>query len=729
VAERSNLAGRAGKWSAAHWKTAAIGWVVLTVSAMVLGSAIGLNALGDSQSGSGETAQAQSMLRSANFLSPATEAVLVQRRDGARIVGEPTYTVAIASLVQTLERRPELTNIRSPLDPVHTGLVSPDGRSAIIQFDVRGNADSSADRIQPALDAVAGTQRANPEYRIEEFGLASANHVIGATVTNDFKRAEYTSLPITLAILLLAFGALVAALIPVVLGFTAVLGAIGICVLISQFYALPNFLDSVILMMGMAVGIDYSLFYLQREREERRRGASPNGALLTAARTSGRAVLISGMTVLIAMAGMFFAGNPIFTSMGLATMVVVFLAMIGSVTVVPALLHKLGDRVDRGRVPFIHGNRGEGRLWRSILWPALSRPKLAVALSGGLLFAAALPVLTMHTKLPSFTDLPHNLPIVRTYERMTSSFPGAPTPAVVVLRAHPVTAPAVQAQVKELQRRALASGQVRAPISVRTSPDGTVEEINLPLVGGGDDATSMRALALLRGSLLPETVGRVGDIEYATTGVAAATKDFNDLMKARLPFIFAFVLGLAFVLLLFTFRSIVVPLTAIVLNLLSVGAAYGLLVLIFQHHWAEGLLGFTSNGGVTSWLPMFLFVVLFGLSMDYHVFIVSRIKELVDSGESNEDAVLHGISRTAPSVTSAAAVMVAVFLIFATLTLLQFKQMGLGLAIAIAVDATVVRAVLLPATMKLLGDWNWYLPRWLEWLPSEERRPPRMLAD
>ena len=378
MAARTNLAGRAGRWSAAHWKTAALGWFVLTFAAFAFGSAIGLNALGDSQSGSGQTAQAEAMLSSADFRSPATEAVLVQRRDGARVVGEPTYIVAIASLVQTLERRPELTNIRSPLDPVHTGLVSADGRSAMIQFDVRGNADTAKERIQAALDAVAGTQRANPEYRIEEFGLASANHVIGATVTNDFKRAEYTSLPLTLVILLLAFGALVAALIPLMLGFTAVLGAIGITILISHGYALPNFMDSVILMMGMAVGVDYSLFYLQREREERRTGASPDRALMTAARTSGRAVLISGATVLIAMAGMFFAGNPIFTSMGLATMIVVFLAMIGSVTVLPALLHKLGDRVDRGRVPFVGGTRGDGRLWRSILWPALHRPTLAV---------------------------------------------------------------------------------------------------------------------------------------------------------------------------------------------------------------------------------------------------------------------------------------------------------------------------------------------------------------
>ncbi|HVU75931.1 MAG TPA: MMPL family transporter [Gaiellaceae bacterium] len=714
MAVTRNLAGRAGRWSAAHWKRASVGWFALTFAAFFAASAVGLNRLGDSQSGSGETARAESMLRHADFLSPARESVLIQARDGSRVAGTPRLQSAEASLVQTLSGLAVVGDVARPV-------LSRDGRSSLIQFAITGSADTADKRVQPALDAVAAAQAGNPTFRIEEFGMASANHVIGETVTNDFRRAEYTSIPVTLAILLLAFGALVAALLPVVLGFTAVLGAIGLSILLSHAYPIPSFMDSVILMMGMAVGIDYSLFYLQREREERRRGESPAAALLTAARTSGRAVLISGVTVLIAMAGLFFAGNPIFTSMGLATEIVVLLAMVGSVTVLPALLHALGDRVDRGRVPFAGGGRrGEGRAWRAILHPALAHPKLAVLGAGGLLLAAASPALSIHTKLPSFTDLPHDVPIVRTYERLIAAFPGAPTPAVVVVRAPDVTAPAVRDQIAELERRALASRQVRAPISTRVSPDRTVAEIDLPLVGTGDDRASMRALALVRGTLLPQTIGSLPAAEYATTGVAAATEDFNALMKQRLPIVFAFVLALAFVLLLLTFRSVVVPLTAIVLNLLSVGAAYGLLTLAFQHTWFEGVLGFTSNGGITSWLPMFLFVVLFGLSMDYHVFIVNRVKELADRGLSTEEAVRQGIVRTAPSVTSAAAVMVAVFAIFATLSLLQFKQLGFGLAVAIAVDATIVRAVLLPATMKLLGPWNWYLPRWLEWLPNGE---------
>jgi RND superfamily putative drug exporter len=308
---------------------------------------------------------------------------------------------------------------------------------------------------------------------------------------------------------------------------------------------------------------------------------------------------------------------------------------------------------------------------------------------------------------------------VGTFERITAAFPGSPAPATVVIKADDVTSPRVQAAIRELEHDALASKQMNPPISVRVNHDKTVAAVDIPLAGSGDDETSFAALNTLRHDLLPGTVGELGDnVDYAVTGNTAGTKDFNDQMKHRLPIVFAFVLGLAFVLLLLTFRSIVIPIKAILLNLLSVGAAYGLLVLIFQHTWAEGIFGFQSNGAIASWLPLFLFVILFGLSMDYHVFILSRVKELVDRGQKTEDAVQNGITATAGSVTSAAAVMVAVFAIFATLSMIDMKQMGLGLALAILIDATIVRAVLLPSVMKLLGEWNWYLPRWLEWLPS-----------
>jgi RND superfamily putative drug exporter len=335
-----------------------------------------------------------------------------------------------------------------------------------------------------------------------------------------------------------------------------------------------------------------------------------------------------------------------------------------------------------------------------------------------LLLLAATPTLSMHTKLPSFTDMPRELPIVKTYKAVIAAFPGAPTPADIVIGAPNVRAPAVRATIDGMEHAALATHQMFPPVLTVISRDNTVADVQIPIAGNGDNAASLAALATLRNDVLPSTLGTQTGIQYAVSGQTAGTHDFNELMKARMPWVLAFVLALAFCLLLATFRSIVIPIKAIVLNLLSVGAAYGLLVLIFQHNWAQGILGFTSNHAITSWLPMFLFVVLFGLSMDYHVFIISRIKELHDSGHSTEEAVSLGIRRTAGTVTSAAMIMVAVFAIFGTLRMIMMKQLGVGLGLAVLIDATIIRGVLLPAAMKLLGDWNWYLPRWLDWVPS-----------
>jgi uncharacterized membrane protein YdfJ with MMPL/SSD domain len=440
-------------------------------------------------------------------------------------------------------------------------------------------------------------------------------------------------------------------------------------------------------------------------------------------------VLISGATVLIAMAGMFVAGSRIFSGMAIGTMLVVLCAVIGSVTVLPALLSKLGDRVEWGRVPYFGRRRhgaAESRFWSFVLDRVLRHPVVAIAVASTLLLAAAAPALSMHTKLPGFTDMPTDLQTVKTYKAVIQAFPGAPTPAQVVVGAANVRAPAVQAGIKRLEAAALASGQMFQPIVVSVSRDRTVASIEIPVAGSGDDAASLSALQTLRGTVLPRTLGTVPGVTYAVAGQTAGTHDFNALMKQRIPYVLAFVLSLAFLLMLATFRSIVIPLTAICLNLLSIGAAYGLLVLVFQHTWAQGILGFTTNHAITSWLPLFMFVVLFGLSMDYHVFILSRIKELRDGGLPTEEAVSLGIRRTAGTVTSAAIIMVAVFSIFGTLDLIMMKQLGVGLALAVLIDATVIRGVLLPATMKLLGDWNWYLPRSLEWvsrLTPETKRP------
>ena len=721
-----NLAARAGRWSAAHWKTAFVAWLCLAALFYVLGNAVGTKKLADADTGSGETARAQSILKHAGFTQKAREAVLVQ--SPTLTVGAPAFVRTIHDVEGTLERFPVIRTISSPLDPNLRGLVSRDRHSALVQFEMREVGQIARNHVQPILDAVAAQHEAHPGFLIEEFGLASSAHVLNKTVGDDFHKAEQLTVPITLAILLFAFGALVAALLPVGLAFTGFLGALGVSAVVSHLQPSSDATSSVILLMGMAVGVDYSLFYLRREREERRRGRPPREALSVTAATSGQAVLVSGLTVLIAMAGMLLAGNPVFTSIGIGTMIMISVAIVGSLTILPALLSKLEDRVDRGHIPLVSRLQrpdGESRFWGAVVSAVTRRPLVSLLAATAALLALATPALGMHTRLLSYTDLPRSLPVIKAYDDIQKAFPGAQTPAEVIVRAPSVRDPKVVAAGTELVRRALATPYFELPIRYSASADGTVGRIDLPLVGNGTDAASDRALHELRGKLIPQTLGKLAGVEVAVTGITAGTKDFNDQMKSRAPVIFAFVLGLAFVLLLLTFRSIVIPIKAILLNLISVFAAYGALVLVFQHHWAEGFLGFRSNGAIVSWLPMFLFVVLFALSMDYHIFILSRVKELVDGGMPTDQAVERAVKGTAGTVTSAAVVMVAVFAVFATLRSLDIKQMGVGLAVAVFLDATIVRAVLLPAGMKLLGDWNWYLPRWLEWLPSlsaESRR-------
>ena len=724
-----NLAGRAGRWSAANWKKALFGWLVFAALAMALGNVVGHVQMKQSDAASGEAATALRMLERAGMVQPASESVLVQ--SSAYTASDPAFVSALAAVVQALALQPNVTNLENPLfKPGGGGLVSADGHSALVQFDVRGDPDKAQDKIKPIIEAVAGVQKGIRGISVREVGNASANYEIGKTFNKDFANAERMTIPLTLIILLGAFGAFVAAGLPVLLAFSAVLASLGIFALATHVSSADYQSSSaVILLIGMAVGVDYSLFYLRREREERTAGTKPRAALLRAAATSGQAVLISGVTVLIAMAGMFIAGNKIFTGMAIGTMIVVLCTMLGSLSVLPAALSKLGDRVDRLRVPFLGKRKhaaSESRFWGYVLDRVLRRPVFALVLFGALLIATAMPLFSMHTKLPSFTDMPKELPIVQTYKAVIAAFPGAPTPAQVVVQAPNVRSTAVATALHRLEQRAVATGQMYEPVVRMYSRGNTVVEVQIPIAGNGDDAKSLAALETLRTDVLPGVFASVESVDYAVTGETAGTHDFNEQMKSRMPWVLAFVLGLAFVLLLATFRSVVIPLTAIVLNLLSVGAAYGLLVLIFQHTWAEGILNFTSNKSITSWLPMWLFVVLFGLSMDYHVFILSRIKELRDGGLSTEEAVSRGIKRTAGTVTSAAIIMVAVFAIFGTLRMIMMKQLGVGLGLAILIDATIIRGVMLPATMKLLGEWNWWMPKSLSWIPrlTPEQQPP-----
>jgi RND superfamily putative drug exporter len=482
-----------------------------------------------------------------------------------------------------------------------------------------------------------------------------------------------------------------------------------------------------VLLIGLAVGVDYSLFYLRREREERAAGRSARDAIEIAAATSGRAVLVSGLTVMTAMAGMFLTGNEIFASLGVATIMVVAIAMLGSLTVLPALLSRLGDKVDRGRVPLVGRLRradGDGRVWGAIVDRVLRRPVLSAVLAGGLLVALAVPAFQLRMTQPGPDTFPKSLPVVQAYDHMQEAFPGSALPATVVVKAPDVNDPAMQAAIERLRERALASGRMHEPITVAVNDAGTVAGITVPIEGKGTDSVSNASLAELRDEIVPNTVGALPEVEAGVTGLTAQWKDGSDDITSKLPLVVGFVLVFAFTLMLVAFRSPVIAAKAIVLNLLSVGAAYGVLVLVFQHGVGKGVLGFSSTAGIDPVVPLLLFVILFGLSMDYHVFLLSRIREAVQRGLGTDAAIAHGIRSTAGVVTSAAIVMVAVFAVFMTLSMLMFKQFGVGLAVAILVDATIVRGVLLPASMKLLGEANWWLPSWLEWLPRFDVSEP-----
>jgi uncharacterized membrane protein YdfJ with MMPL/SSD domain len=718
-----NLAARAGRWSAQHRKTAIIGWLAFVIVATLIGGSVGQQTLESSKMGNGESKQHDMMVDAAGYPTEIGERVLVQGKGSIRS-DSSEVTAAVDEVVKRLESTPAVKSVEKPIK-------SEDGRSVLVDFSLPGSDKESDDEylekaaVAP-LATVAAVQKAHPEVRVEEFGDASYQKAMGAKQRADEAKERQISMGGTLLILLLTFGAAVAAGVPLLLGITSIAATIGLLAPLSQLSSLHAAVAQVVFLIGLAVAVDYAMFYMRRMTQEQDKGRSPEAALEVAAATSGRAVLISGFTVIAAMAGMFFSGNAIFTSFGIGTILVVGVAIIGSLTFLPAVLSYLGQKgwLEKGRLPYIakrrHASKGESRVWNAILTRVLARPVVSVVVAGGLLVALSVPALGMQFKEPGMEGMSRSEPIVQTLDRIDGAFPGDTMAASVVVKAKDVTTPEVKSAIQELQDEAIATGELSAPTHVEVNPDKTVAVVSVAIKGNGTDAASTRSLEVLRAEVVPATVGKLGGAEVAVGGTTAWLSDFNDTMKSHLPIVFGFVLAVAFLLLLVTFRSIVVPIKAIVLNLLSVGAAYGVLTYVFQDGHGEKALGFTSVGGITPWLPLFLFVVLFGLSMDYHVFVLSKVRELVDRGRTTEQAVAEGIKSTASVITSAAAVMVVTFAAFATGSDQTMKQLGVGLAVAVLIDATIVRAVLLPATMKLLGERNWWLPTRLGWLPKLE---------
>ncbi len=682
-----------GRWSTRRPVLAISAWLTFVVAAVLALSLTGSKPLDNGAVG--QSARGYALMDSHRLGLAPNEYVYLH--SDSLPAGSPAFRTAIDSVDRAM---------RAAIGSGVSVAVARDQHSALVSATVTRPFDEA-----PVDAAIASVGRARSGVSALVVDPTSGGG-------NDLHRAEQLSIPITLLVLLISFGALVAALVPVLLAATAVIAAFGLLGPISHVFPLDDSVKTVVLLIGMAVGVDYALFYVVRSREERLRGASTREALERTSRSSGRSVLIAGTTVAIAMAGQFVVGSDIFNGIAAGTIVVVACAVAGSVTVLPALLQLLGPRVDRGRIPFLPqlATAGKSRFWAGVVSRVMRRPVLAACLSGGFLIALAVPAFGLHVAKPSSQAL-SSASQSDLAAQITSEFPSTSSPALVVATWPANERRAVRQGVERLEALASSQGIAHPPFEVGLGLDGNSLVLGLPLTGFGDNTASRNAVKTLRSTLMPETLGRVPGLHWAVTGDTAEDVDFTNQMRHGVPYVVAFVLALAFVLLLVAFRSIVVPLKAIVLNLLSVGASYGVLVLVFQHHWAQGVLNFRSDGAIISWLPLFLFVVLFGLSMDYHVFILSRVREGVDSGMSTDEALRHGISRTAGVVTSAALVMVGVFSLFGTASALDLKEAGVGLAVAVLLDATVVRGVLLPATMTLLGERNWYLPGWLAWLP------------
>ncbi|WP_329482354.1 MMPL family transporter [Kribbella sp. NBC_01484] len=706
---RGSVTVRVARWSAVHpWRAIGL-WLLLVVVAVGMSVAIPKQQTQSKDEWVGQSGQAAELIEKAGLGDRPTETVLLTDPDGP--LDKAAATTAITQLQQKLRAL-------DPVQAVGQPVWSDNGKAALVPIELKGTADDAADSIDKVVAATADVQKANPGLTIGQAGNASVNAGVWKQVGSDLAKAEKLSLPITFALMLIAFGALIAAGIPVLLAFSAVGAALGFYAPLSYLFPDGGSVANVVLLIGMAVGVDYSLFYLKREREERRKGRSTLDAVEIAAATSGHSVVVSGLAVIVSMAGLYVAQDATFASMATATIVVVAVAVLGSLTVLPALLAKLGHRVDRPRVPLLWRlNRriGPGGISRRILAPVLRYPRAALTISALAVVALAVPALGMKTESADLNTLPQSIPEVRTLKALQENFPSQGSLSYDVV----AQGDGAAAALTGLQESAVRTGKFVVPAGDAIRQAGGTAVLTLVSVLPDSSANGEAALHQLRGELAPAALGST---TWAVGGDSAESVDYGNNQRDKLPYVIAFVLALTLVMMAFTFRSLAIALVTTLLNLASVGACFGVLALVFQHSWAEGILGFTSAGFVVSWIPLFLFVILVGLSMDYHVFVLGRIREGVAEGLTPQEAVRKGITESAGVVTSAAAVMVSVFAVFATLGMLEMKQMGVGLAIAVLIDATLVRIVMLPSIMVLLGRKAWWPNRLHRQTPEQAER-------
>lgn len=654
--------------------------------------------------------------------SPLGGETVVVRSAGPASESLPAFAVRLAAdLGSTGAARP----VPTPWTGGSQEQLSADGRAVLLPVRLTDQ-DRWAEAVEPLLEVVAAAD-GDPRFSVTMTGPGTAARDFVTMSEADLARGEAFGLPAALLVLLLVFGTLVAGLLPLVLALVCVPVTLAVAAVLGQVWDLSLFLVNMVVAMGLALGVDYSLFVLSRFREERQRGAGLLEAVERAAGTAGTAVLFSGLSFVVALTGLLLVPDTVLRSLAAGAVVVGLVTAAAALTLVPALLSLLGDRFDALRVPLTHrarrtGEATESRVWETIVRAVMRRPVVTLALTAGVLLLAAAPALDLRTGTSGIGTLPEGSAARAGFLALEESFPasGRADPALVVVDG-PVTDPRVAAGVEQVRQRVEADPRY-GPVDVATHPSADLTVLTVSLPGDPVGTEAKEAVRALRADVVAPALGSTGARAWVT-GTTAFEADYGDLIGRWLPVVIAFVLGLTFVLLTVVFRSVVLPLKAVLLNLLSVGAAYGLMVLVFQDGHGAELLGLTQVDAIDPWIPLFLFVVLFALSMDYHVLLLSRVREHWARSGSTVDAVATGIGSTARLITGAALIIVVVFSGFALGDVVGMQQMGFGVAAALLLDATVVRSLVVPASMALLGRWNWYLPSWLQWLPELQVEP------
>ncbi|WP_188297714.1 MMPL family transporter [Streptomyces sp. CBMA156] len=703
-----NVVTRTARWSATHPWWALVIWVVFVGIALAVGGATGTKVATNTDLSIGQSAQATAIAKSGGLTQPPTEALLV-----TALHGDLDRQAAERAAADAAGRLKGLSDVASTGEQV----LSSNGQALLVPVVMTGDQDTAPDRVQPLIDAVQSAQQGHPGVRVELVGPDTVRAALNTMLGEEVGRATLLSLPITLLVMMFICGAMVAAGVPVVLGLSSVLAGLGLWGAASQLVPDPGAVSELIVLMGMAVGVDYSLFYLKRFREERARGLDKVDAVELAAATSGHSVVVSGTVVILSMGALYLGGNLAFTAMATGSILVVAIAMSASLTVLPALLMLFGRALERPRVPLIWRLQGRGdrsRVWSALLRPALRHPGISLVLSAVALLALAAPALNLKLKATGVDDLPRSMPAMQAEARLTQFFPIQSDTQLVVAQVPEAGAGQLRTALDALVQRA---GQdplftaTPAP-EIITSHDGRYASVGIGTRLSSGSAEARESLSRLRDDLVPATVGQVPGVKWAVGGSDVAYDvDYRAQVVDKMPWVLGFALALTFVVTALAFRSIVLALVTVVLNVFSAAASFGVLELVFQHTWADGLLHFQSTGKVVAWLPLTLFVILLGLSMDYHVFVVSRIREAAASGLSVRAAVEQGITRSAGVVTGAALVMISVFALFASLTFIEMKQLGVGMACAVLLDATLIRIVVLPSVIALLGRWVWWPSR------------------